>query len=321
MTGKLTRETLERLVLSRTGAASDAVLVGPAVGEDAAAMRGDDRTLVASTDPISLAADRIGRLAVAVSTNDVAACGAVPEFLLATILLPDPDADRLDAITADLDAEADRLGVTVVGGHTEVVAGLDRPLLSLACLGYTDRYVPTGGAADGDRLLLTKAAATEATAVLATDFRETLAGSVPAAAFDRGVALFDEVSVLREATALASLATAMHDPTEGGVLAGAVEMALTADRSLRLDREAVPVRETTRRLCRAAGIDPLRSLGSGSLLAAVAPADVDRALDALDDAGVPGAVVGTFEDGPAGVHVDGEFHDEPVRDDTYALWD
>lgn len=318
MAGKITRDVLERLVFARTGAANPDVLAGPAFGEDAAAIRVGDRTLVASTDPVSLAAGRIGRIAVAVATNDVAAAGARPEFLLVTVLLPDPDVDLLDAITADLDAEAERLGAAIVGGHTEAVAGLDRPLLSITCLGFADRHVRTGGATPGDRVLLTKAAGIEATAVIATDFGDAF--DLPADLREAAAGFFDDLSVLREATALAPLATAMHDPTEGGVLGGAVELAAAADVRVDLDRDAIPVREETRRVCAAAGVDPLRVLGSGALLATVGPDDSEAALAALDDAGVAGRVVGRVVDGPAEVRLDDERHADPVRDDMYDLW-
>lgn len=318
MTGKITREVLERLVFDRTGAPRSDVLAGPAYGEDAAAVRVGDRTLVASTDPVSLAAGRIGTIGVAVATNDVAAAGARPGFLLVTVLLPSPDVDLLDAITADLDAAADRLGAAIVGGHTEAVAGLDRPLLSITCLGVADRHVPTGGATPGDRLLLTKAAGIEATAVIATDFGDAF--DLPADLREAAAGFFDDLSVLREATALAPLATAMHDPTEGGVLGGAVELAAAAGVRIDLDPDAVPVREATRRVCAAAGVDPLRVLGSGALLATVDPGDLDAARGALDEAGVPGTVVGRVAEGPAAVRAGDERHAEPVRDGMYDLW-
>lgn len=316
---KLTREMLTELVFGRTGAVDESVLVGPAFGEDAAGIRVGDGTLVVSTDPISLAAERIGTLGVAVASNDVAACGALPDYLLATILLPRPERDLLDAITAQLDAAAERLGIAIVGGHTETVAGLDRPLLSLTCLGSTDRYVPTGGASPGDRLLLTKGAAIEATAVLAADFREEL--DLPADVVDRATAFFDDLSVLPEAMALSPTATAMHDPTEGGVLEGLIEIALASEAELVVDRESIPVREETAALCAAMDVDPLRVLGSGALLAAVPEGAVDPALSALDEAGVAAVPVGRVEAGDPGVLLDGERYADPVDDEMYALWD
>ncbi|MFB6256543.1 MAG: AIR synthase related protein [Haloplanus sp.] len=319
MTGKLDRATLSDLVLSRTGAANRNLLAGPAFGEDAAAIRIGSETLVASTDPISLAAKRIGQLAVAVASNDVAACGGRPEFLLCTVLLPRAEATLLDTITGQIDAESRRLGLTIAGGHTEVVTGLGRPLCSLTCFGVADRYVPTGGATPGDRVLLTKGAGVEATGVLATDFRDRL--DLPAATVDRATAAFDDLSVMPEAAVLAPVATAMHDPTEGGVLEGLIEMALTTDATLGIDRRAVHVREETRAVCDAVGVDPLRVLGSGALLATVDGDDANDALAALADEGIDAVEIGRVEAGEAGVELDGECVTEPIRDDMYALWD
>ena len=316
---KLSRELLAELVFGRTGAADDSVLVGPAFGEDAAGVRVGDETLVVSTDPVSLAAERIGTLGVAVASNDVAACGGVPDYLVSTVLLPRVERDLLDTITAQLDAEAERLGIAIVGGHTETVAGLDRPLLSLTCFGTADRFVPTGGASPGDRLLLTKGAGIEATAVLATDFRDDF--DVPADVLDRAAGFFGDLSVIPEATALAPTATAMHDPTEGGVLEGLLEVAIASDAELVVDREAIPVREETTALCAAAGVDPLRVLGSGALCAAVPDGEADAALSALSDAGVAATEIGRVEDGEAGVVLDGERQADPIEDEMYALWE
>ncbi|MFD1632271.1 AIR synthase-related protein [Haloplanus ruber] len=318
MTGKLDPAVLSDLVLSRTGAPNPNLLAGPAFGEDAAAIRIDGGTLIASTDPISLAAERLGQLAVVVASNDVAAAGGRPEYLLSTVLLPDADVDVLETITGQLDAEADRLGLTIAGGHTEVVAGLERPLCSLTCLGMADRFVATGGASPGDRILLTKGAGIEATGVLATDFRDRL--DLPADVLDRATAAFDDLSVMPEAAALAPTATAMHDPTEGGVIEGLIEMALAGGVTLRVDRDAVHVRTATRAVCDAAGVDPLRVLGSGALLVTVADGDADAALAALHEEEIEAVTIGRVEAGDPAVEMGEERYTESIRDDMYALW-
>lgn len=319
MTGKFTRESLEELVFSRTGAPSDELLQGPEYGADAAAIQFEDTILVVSTDPISLAAERIGQLGVAVASNDVAASGAIPEWLTATLLLPTPDEELLDTITAQLDAEADRLGITIVGGHTETVAGLERPLVSLTAMGRAERFVPTAGAQPGDQVVLTKGAAIEGTAVLATDFGDEL--DLPREVLDRASGFFDEVSVIPESTVVAPVASAMHDPTEGGILGGLVEMALASGTTFEIDAEAIALREETRRICAAMGVDPLRILGSGALLATVPPEYADGVIDDLREAGIEASVVGHVEEGEPGVHIDGERIDEPVADEIYALWE
>ncbi|SMO84573.1 AIR synthase family protein [Halorubrum cibi] len=334
MTGKVPPDALEDL-LAATGAMDPAVAVGPAYGEDAAAIDLGDRTLVVATDPLSLATDAVGRLAVHVACNDVAASGADPRWLTNTVLVPDADPDRLETIAGQVDAAATEVGAAVVGGHTETVPALERPLLSMTALGTTDRFLPTGGATPGDRLLLTKGAGIEATAILATDFREECADAgVPAETLESAARFLEEVSVVPDAAAVRAFATAAHDPTEGGVAGALVELATASGTVLEVERDRVPVRPETRACCDALGIDPLRAFGSGALLAAVPEHRVDDALDALDDAGdgragIDAAEIGSVREpgtGPGGERagtllLDREAIREPPRDELYRLWE
>ncbi|MFW6017962.1 MAG: AIR synthase family protein [Halapricum sp.] len=320
MVGKLDPDVLDAHVLSRTGADDDRVTLGPATGEDAAVIDLGPDSLVVSSDPISLAAEAAGSLGVPVATNDVAATGAEPAWLTSTIFLPSDDPSRLDSLTTQLDRAARELDVAIVGGHAEVLDDLSRPLLSLTAMGRTDNPVPTGGAEPGEKLLLTGGAAIEGTAILATDFRAEL-DSIPTEALDRATGFFEEISVLEAARALWPTATGLHDPTEGGVLAGVYEIAQAAGATVTLDRDRVPIRPETRVICDAMDVDPLRIFGSGALLATVAPDDREEALDALSTAGVEASVVGEVRAGDPVVELDGAELDTQPRDDCYALWE
>jgi hydrogenase expression/formation protein HypE len=341
MTGKLGPEALAA-VLEATGADDAAVEAGPAYGEDAAAidLTGAASTLVVAADPLSLAADSVGELAVHVACNDVAASGADPRWLTHTLFLPDGDPERLRTVAEQVDATARDLGVAVVGGHTEVLPSLERPLCSMTALGTTDRFVSSGGAAPGDRLLLTKGAGIEATAILATDFREECAeAGVSAATLDAAAEFLDEVSVVPDAAAVRDAASAMHDPTEGGLLTALVETASASGTELAVERDRVPVRHETRACCDALGVDPLATFGSGALLAAVPPERVDEATDALAAAGIAVGEIGEVRaaddgdpdaadnsDGSApseagAVRLDGERIEEAPRDELYPFWE
>ena len=321
MIGKVDPDSLAALVLGRTGAPDERVLQGPAYGEDTAAIELEEGILVVNADPISLAVGRVGTLGVDVAANDVAASGATPEWLTSVVFLPGSD-DALDTITAQLDEAARRLGIAIVGGHSEYAPALSTPMLVLTCFGFTDRYVPTGGAEPGDRLVLTKGAGIEATAILATDFHDRLAGEVDQATFEAAEGFYDEVSVVPDAAVLREYANAMHDPTEGGLVDGLLELAVASGVRLEVDREAIPVREETRRLCAAAGVDPLRTFGSGALLAAVPEESTAAALSELEERGIDAALIGAVrESGEPVLDLGGDRFEEPVRDDMYALWE
>jgi hydrogenase expression/formation protein HypE len=337
MIGKLDPDRLAR-VLERTGASNPALLTGAAYGEDAAAIDLGEETLVVSADPISLAADRAGTLGVHVACNDVAASGADPEFLTNVIFLPDDDAETLETLTAQLDTAAAGIDVAIVGGHSEYVPALSRPLLSLTAFGRTDRYIPTGGARPGDAVLLTKGAAIEGTGILATDFVDDLrAAGVAEDTIDRAAAFFEEISVLEDSRALRSVATAMHDPTEAGLVAAGVEMAAASGVDLVVERAAVPIRPETATICGAMDVDPLRIFGSGALLATVPPEATDAALDALAASGIEAAVIGEATEpasavdsanggdsatgsDTAGLVLDGERLTDAGTDQLYPLW-
>src|SRR5579864_4425005 len=153
------------------------VLVGARAGEDAAVIDMGERLLVVSSDPITFAADEIGRYAVAVNANDVAVRGATPRWFLVTVLLPSGvRTEALQRLMSDLTAACRDLAIDVVGGHTEVTGGLDRPIIAGTMLGEVarERLVTTGGARVGDVLLLGGTLAVEGTAVLAREAVEAL---------------------------------------------------------------------------------------------------------------------------------------------------
>ncbi len=316
--GKLPPELLGRL-LSRLPRTDPRVLVGSAVGEDAAVIDflaspdtpaappertgAATRVLVAKTDPITFATDRIGWYAVHVNANDVACTGATPRWFLATALLPDHwnEAEVSGLFDQLLDA-CRELGITLVGGHTEVTAGLDRPIVAGCMLGEAPRagIVRTGGGRPGDCLILTQGIAIEGTAVLAREAGDRLrARGVAPEVIERAAAmLFDPgISVVRAAQALCAALPppalhSLHDPTEGGLATGVWEVAEASGTGAAIELAAITVCSPTRAVCDALGLDPLGLLASGALLAAITPDQVEAALDALRAAGVPAAAIG-----------------------------
>ncbi|HUX00410.1 MAG TPA: AIR synthase family protein [Phycisphaerae bacterium] len=282
------------------------VLVGPRIGEDAAVVRVGGERLVLATDPVTFAADRIGLYAVTVNANDVAACGARPKFFLATILVPvEAKARTAEAIFADIGQTCRSVGCLWVGGHTERTADLARPIVVGTMVGDLEGRAPvtSGGALAGDLVLVTKGAAIEATALVARERGKRIARAVGRAVLARAREYLVDpgISVVREAiVARDSGARALHDVTEGGVVTGLWEMAEAAGLGIKVDGEAIPVRDETRAVCEAAGIDPLEAIGSGALLAAAAPQIAKRIVAALQAEGIVAAIVGEFLPAHAG---------------------
>ncbi len=305
--GKIPHDLLAEM-LAGLPPADPRVVLGPQVGEDAAVIALPDRYLVAKTDPITFATDEIGWYAVQVCANDIATTGAAPLWFLATLLLPDEHAtaDLARVIFTQIGAACRDLGVAVVGGHTEVTYGLDRPIVVGCMLGEVapERLVRTGGAQPGDAILLTKGAPVEAAAIVAREKRRELSAHFPEAFLDRAAAFLRTpgISVVRDAAVAMGVGgvTSMHDPTEGGVVTALwelaeasrcrVEVSLYGDAELWLPEAAA--------LCRFFGLDPACAIASGALLLTVSPARFPAMLDAYALAGIPVFHLGQMAAGP-----------------------
>jgi hydrogenase maturation factor len=196
------------------------------------------------------------------------------------------------------------LGISVVGGHTEITAGLERPILAGTLIGEADpqRLVTPRGLRPGNRLLLTKGVPIEGTALLARELRSRLAGSLSPAELEQAATFLHDpgISILPEARLAveAGKVTAMHDPTEGGLLGALWELAEAAGCTLRVDPQAVPVPPLAQRICTALGLDPLATIASGALLLSCPPEDSPVIQAAIRAAGIACTEIGAAEAGP-----------------------
>jgi len=240
----------------------------------------------------------------------------VPRWFLGTLLLPEhaTTPELVRAIYDQLKSACAKYGVLLVGGHTEVTYGLDRPLFSGALVGEVSKedLVTGRGVQPGDAILLTKAVAIEGTSIIAREKRDALLAAGFEAGFLDACAnmLHDPgIGVLAEARAACGAARvhAMHDPTEGGLATGLWELALAGGVGLRVDGDAIPVHEATRRLCGHFGLDAFGLIASGSLLVACAPQDAEAIAAGCRDICVPCTVIGhaTHEDDGCVVFRDG----------------
>lgn len=321
MGGKASLEDLRRYVFNRTGAEREDVKMGPKYGEDTGAVNIGEQVLVVNSDPIVYAADRIGLLGVNIASNDIAASGAEPKWLTNTIFLPDNNEENLNMITKQISDEAERKDISIIGGHSEYVEDISRPIISMTCLGTTDNYISTSGADPGDLIILTKGAGIEGTGIIATDFKEEIRKEVSQELINKAEDRLDDLSVLDGSRVLRNYATSMHDPTEGGLIDGLLELANASDVELRVKRNNIIVPDETRELCSVMGVDPLKIFSSGALLATVPKEKARKALRELVNIGIDATVIGEVESGSPKLDIDGEIYEESIKDDLYSLWE
>jgi hydrogenase maturation factor len=299
--GKLPAALLRGLLDANRRDAAD-VLLPPAVGEDAGVIAIKDGALVAATDPITLTGREIGGHAVVINANDVAVMGVRPQWFLAVLLLPLGTTEaEVAALFEDMGQALDRLGVALVGGHTEITSAVTQPVVVGQMLGYREdgSFLRTGAVAAGDVVLQVGPAPVEGAAVLANEAGERLASIAPEVLAAARAAIGDPgISVVEPALRAAELgATALHDPTEGGLSAGLHEMAEASGLALMVDREAALWFAPGEAICAALGADPWGVLASGTLLAAFPEGRAAAAREALEAAGYAATTIARAEAG------------------------
>ncbi len=297
--GKFPASLLEKL-LAKNSIADSRVVLGPRVGEDAAVLDMGERLLVATSDPVTFATDAIGWYAVQVNANDVACTGATPHWFLATLLVPERFSEKdAEAVFDQIVGACRSVGATLVGGHSEVAPGIDRPIIMGTMLGEVERgkLVRTGGAQEGDSIVLTKGIAVEGTALLARDRGEALRErGVPAETIQRAGRLLVNpgISVMQDASIACAAAEvhSLHDVTEGGLATGLREVAQASGLGLAVQEGSIPVLPECRAVCEALGLDPLGLLSSGALLVTLPAGDIPALLASLERENIEGWEIG-----------------------------
>lgn len=325
ITGKLNWDVLKRLLSENRGAIRKEVEKGGAVGEDCAVVYLEDDYLVLSTDPVTAAAENIGKIAFHININDIATTGAKPLGIMVTILAPrGASLDDIEEVMKDISSEAKAMDVMIIGGHTEVTDSVNRMIVSVTALGLVDKgekIIWTSGAKIGDKIIVTKALGLEGTSILINDFEERSREVLSEEELLEAKSYAMELSVLKEGRLMKSLATSMHDITEGGVLGALWEIKEASGKGFKVDYSKLPVRNLTERLCSHFDLDPLRLISSGSM--AITVTDEKEAMRILKENHVEAHVIGEIcEEGSILVQ-NGETIDveAPLRDEIYKLYD
>lgn len=257
---------------------------------DAAILPASHGPLAMTTDsfvvsPLIFPGGDIGSLAVFGTANDLAVSGAKPHWLSLSLILEEGlDFAVLDRILASISAAATLADVSIVTGDTKVVprGAADRLFINTCGVGELLEHVPPGAAQlqRGDQLIVSGPIARHGIAVL--EAREGF-GFDPPPTSDCAplwplVAALDAAGVRPRA---------LRDATRGGVAAVLHEWSAASGQTLIVAESAVPVLPETRAACELLGLDPLHIANEGTLVAAVAPHEVEHALAILQ--GMPTA--------------------------------
>ncbi|MCE4610008.1 MAG: AIR synthase related protein [Desulfurococcales archaeon] len=297
--GKLPLNTLSNLVLRRIrGAVSPDTIIGPGIGEDTAIIRLPCCDLLIHSDPITEAVAGAGKLSIIVASNDIAASGACPTHAVLTLLLPEGyEIESLKQLIQEIQETSRMLDIDIVGGHTETTPGITKPTLIVTMIGITcpGCSIPTSNLRENHYIIQIGEAAREGASIIITDFpalvKECELGEDEISNLNIDAR---DLSIVKPACLLAEnqLVSSMHDATEGGIIGALVEMAKAAKTNITVYKNKILVNPAVRKLSSCLGLDSLKLISSGTLLAGIPPDKVNEAIEVLEKHGFQVSIIG-----------------------------
>jgi len=292
------------------------VVVGPKVGVDATVIDFGTTYLIAKTDPITFVTKEVGFYGIVINANDIACMGGRPRWFLATLLLPEGLTTQaiVEDLFAQLSEACQEFGLALCGGHTEVTYGINRPIVVGVMLGEVEKHrlVTSAGVKVGDEIVVTKGIAVEATSIIARERETELAEMYSPELVARCKEFIRKpgISVVKDAELAMSCGEihAMHDPTEGGIATGLLELARASGVGLRVELDEIPMFPETKLLCDHYGLDALGIIASGALLIACPSKTASKLVKVFEEAGIRASIIGRALPPEEGLHliVEGE---------------
>lgn len=294
--GKLNSDDLKKIIDDNRSIQREDVIIRSGIGEDCSIINFGDYECIVSTDPITGSHNNIGKLAVHINCNDIASCGVEPIGLLVTILAPENTTlDNLNDIMKQIDFEAKKLNVEILGGHTEITTAVNKIIVSCTAIGKgkAGKAVPTKGAKLGDDIVVTKELAMEGTSIIVNDYFDIVKSFLTKSEIEEGRSFIDGISVVPEGVIAGKFGVnSMHDITEGGVLGALWEMAEASKVGFMVQKNKMPINKVTLKICSEFNIDPLRFISSGSML--ITTEDGKGLVEKLRENGIKSSIIGNI---------------------------
>ncbi len=304
--GKISPAIFNELIFPRLGAKSEKVLVGPQHGVDVGIVEIGGKAVSFTCDPVFIVPqygwERAAWFAIHIIASDAVTCGLKPRFLSIDLNLPmEMTKGQLEIVWDTMHRECKRLGISVICGHTARYENCHYPMVGGATMvgvGEKDEYVTPSMAQVGDKIIITKGPAIEATGIFATMFPELIERQFGHGFSKTAQGIFYKMSVVQDAMTAVSVGirgngvTAMHDATECGIWGGLYELAQAAGLGVRVEKEQIVVEDCVTEICGHFGIDPYASISEGTLIIACREYKAQGMVEALSQRHIKSSIVG-----------------------------
>ncbi len=321
--GKISPEIFKELIFPRLGARSEKILVGPQHGVDVGIVDIGGQAVSFTTDPVFIVPEygweRAAWFAIHIIASDSVTSGLKPKLLSIDLNLPmEMTKKQLEIVWEVIHQECQKLGVAVITGHTARYENCHYPMVggaTITGIGGLDEYVTPAFCRAGDKIIITKGPAIEATGIFAAMFPEIIEKEFGADFSRKAAEIFYKMSVVEDAMTAVGVGvrengvTAMHDATECGIWGGLYELFQAAGLGARVEKDEIIVEEGVLEVCRFFAIDPYASISEGTLIIACKAPKAGAVVTALAAKGIKSSVVGELtepEKGMVLVEKDGE---------------
>lgn len=295
--GKLTISDLKNLIFDNIKNTNSKILSFGEIGSDCAAIEVGDDIVYLSTDPITGSNSGLGKLAININCNDIATEGVSPTGIMLTILAPPhTQKDEIAAIMREAQEEAEKLNVSIIGGHTEITAAVNKIVISATSIGIGKKidFKKRNTIKAEDRIVITKGIGIEGTGIIAFEKEDELSDIISPKLLQEAKSLLDLTSVVKDGILANKFSKGMHDVTEGGLLGALWESSCFYDLGLEIFYDKIFIHQCTKEICKYFKIDPLKLISSGTMLIVVDKNNVTELLDNLKDNNIKAFDIGKF---------------------------
>ena len=313
--GKISAEVFNELIFPHLGAKREEILVGPEHGVDVGIVEIGNKAVAMTSDPVFIVPEygfkRAAWFAIHILASDIVTSGLPPTYLTIDLNLPlSMTEEELSTVWTTIDDECKKMGMAIVCGHTARYDNCFYPMVggaTVIAVGDRDKYVSPKFARVGDKIIITKGPAIEASGIFATMFPKLLTEKFGEAFAQKAQTLFYKMSVVDDALTAVKIGirdngiSAMHDATECGIWGGVYEIALAAGVGVRIEKEKIVVEESITEICNLFNIDPYKSISEGTLIITCRAEKAEKVVETLTENKIKSSIVGELIDSKFGM--------------------
>ncbi|OHD66411.1 MAG: hydrogenase expression/formation protein HypE [Spirochaetes bacterium RBG_13_51_14] len=291
--GKLMNEMIDTIIRKRFGA--DNVQLDDSAVLSMAGVRFAFTTDTFTITPFFFPGGDIGTLAVNGTVNDLSVMGAKPLFISCALVLEEGfDFADLEKILDSMKSEADKADVRIVTGDTKVVpnGAADKIFINTSGIGIIERSIQRREIKPGDRIIVSGTIGDHGMAVMAIRNNLSFSGGLTSDCAHLNHMIRAVIERFPESIRF------MRDPTRGGVASVLNEIVKGKKISVKLNEDALPVRDEVKGVCDILGIDPLYAANEGKVVIITRPDDAEDIVNILKSTaeGREAAVIGEINE-------------------------